>query len=188
MNSSPNRGQIRKDRLLKALDDGDSTIEHVTTMLSFYDQFDEIQKNQEQSIEWQEHNLEHDLRSTKWICDKVKASDVYAQNLYAAMCNREFQKNAVWPILQSKFWSCTWRYAGGIVADMREQGDYLDWYCTGIRGDTLDDESYQAMTEQDQELYVASKSFVSEGHVTDEIQQDLLKLGWLVLEEESAAD
>ena len=48
MNSSPNRGQIRKDRLLKALDEGDSTNEHVTTMLSLHEQFDEIQKNQEQ--------------------------------------------------------------------------------------------------------------------------------------------
>jgi hypothetical protein len=29
-------------------------------------------------------------------------------------------------------WSCSWRYAGGLVADMREQGEnYLDFYCSG---------------------------------------------------------
>mgnify|MGYP003705677079 CR=1 FL=1 len=30
---------------------------------------------------------------TDWILEKVRESDVYAQHLYAAMCNNEFQKN-----------------------------------------------------------------------------------------------
>jgi hypothetical protein len=41
---------------------------------------------------WQKDNMEYDLRSTKWICDKVKSNKTYAQNLYAAMCNMEFVK------------------------------------------------------------------------------------------------
>ena len=51
---------------------------------------------------WQKDNMEYDLRSTKWICDKAKASDNYAQNLYAAMCNMQFIKLDVMPILKNQ--------------------------------------------------------------------------------------
>jgi hypothetical protein len=138
--------------------------------------------------EWQELNLEFDLRKTAWICDKAKANPVYAQHLYAAMCNNEFQKNDVWPILTEKKWSCSWRHAGGIVADMQEKGDYIDWYCSGIR-DTkiLDDDEYQALTKEQQEGYVQGKKFVPESCVTDEIREDLLKLGWIVVDNEPEA-
>jgi len=112
---------------------------------------------------WCENNLEYDLRSTEWICAKSKASDAYAQNIYAALCNQDWQKNEVWPLLKGEHWGCSWRYAGGIVADMREQGDYMDWYCSGIKGnqDTHDDGS------------------VPESHVTEEIQEDFFRLGWI---------
>jgi hypothetical protein len=112
--------------------------------------------------------MEYDLRSTKWICDKAKASKVYAQNLYAAMCNMQFIKLDVMPILKDQRWSCSWRHAGGIVADMREQGDYIDWYCSGINP------SYD---EED-----AIKGYVPEATVTDEIKEDLKKLGWTPVE------
>jgi len=117
---------------------------------------------------WQKDNMEYDLRSTKWICDKAKASDNYAQNLYAAMCNMQFIKLDVMPILKNQRWSCSWRHAGGIIADMREQGDYIDWYCSGINP------SYD---EAD-----AIPGFVPEGVVTDEIKEDLKKLGWIPVE------
>ena len=117
---------------------------------------------------WQKDNLEYDLRSTKWICDKAKASDNYAQNLYAAMCNMQFIKLDVMPILKNQRWSCSWRHAGGIIADMREQGDYIDWYCSGINP------SYD---EAD-----AIPGFVPEGVVTDEIKEDLKRLGWTPVE------
>lgn len=120
--------------------------------------------------EWQKDNLEYDLRSTDWIIKKVKDNDKYAQNLYAAMCNREFTKNELWPLLTEKKWSCSWRHAGGIIADMREQGDYIDWYCSGIRGGASFDDEIE-------------DGFVNEGEVTDEIRQDLLKLGWVVLDD-----
>ena len=121
-------------------------------------------REQEQDPEWAKDNLEHALRSTDWILEKVRASETYAQNLYAALCNNEFQPNDVWPILSDKKWSCSRRYAGGILADMREQGDYLDWYCSGIRDSDDPDNGY-----------------VAESVVTEEIKQDLLKLGWIVL-------
>ena len=138
--------------------------------------------------EWQKDNMEYDLRSTQWIIDKVKSSEVYAQNLYAAMCNNDFTKNDVWPILTEKRWSCSWRHAGGIIADMQEKGDYIDWYCSGIRDSKiLDDDEFRALTKEQQEFYIQSKKFVSESCVTDEIREDLLKLGWIVIDEEPEA-
>ena len=138
--------------------------------------------------EWQKDNMEYDLRSTKWIIDKTKADDVYAQHLYASLCNNDFTKNDVWPILTEKKWSCSWRHAGGIIADMQEKGDYIDWYCSGIRDNKiLDDDEYQALTKEQQESYIQCKKFVPESVVTDEIREDLLKLGWIVVDNEPEA-
>ena len=114
---------------------------------------------------WQKDNMEYDLRSTKWICDKVKNNKTYAQNLYAAMCNMEFVKNDVWPLLKDQRWSASWRSAGGIVADMREEGDYIDWYCSGIQGEPDAD--------------WVDLGHVPEGTVTDQIREDLFRLGWI---------
>jgi hypothetical protein len=137
--------------------------------------------------EWQKDNMEYDLRSTQWIIDKAK-DDAYAQNLYAAMCNNDFTKNDVWPILTEKRWSCSWRHAGGIIADMQGKGDYIDWYCSGIRdAKILDDDEFRALTKEQQESYIQGKKFVPESCVTDEIRQDLLKLGWIVIDEEPEA-
>jgi hypothetical protein len=137
--------------------------------------------------EWQKDNMEYDLRSTQWIIDKVKSSEVYAQNLYAAMCNNDFTKNDVWPILTEKRWSRSWRSAGGIIADMQEKGDYIDWYCSGIRDSKiLDDDEFRALTKEQQEHYIQSKKFVPESCVTDEIREDLLKLGWIVIDDEES--
>jgi len=98
-----------------------------------------------------------------WIIDKVRNNENYAQNLYAALCNNNFTKNDIWPILKEKRWSCSWRYAGGIIARMQKKGDYMDWYCTGI----FDEGHYIEGT-------------VSEGEITKEISDDLFKLGWLI--------
>jgi len=133
--------------------------------------------------EWQKDNMEYDLRSTQWIIDKVKNDEVYAQHLYASMCNNDFTKNDVIPILTEKRWSCSWRHAGGIIADMQEKGDYIDWYCSGIRdAKILDDDEFQALTKEQQEAYIQGKKFVPESCVTDEIREDLLTLGWIVID------
>ena len=127
---------------------------------------------------WQKDNMEYDLRSTKWICDKVKASDNYAQNLYAAMCNMQFIKLEPFPILKDQRWSASWRHAGGIIADMLEKGDYIDWYCSGIgnqeSGFGLD--GYKPTPDHE------DRDYVNEGQVTDEIREDLKKLGWIPVE------
>ena len=112
-----------------------------------------------------DHNLEEDIRACAWMLKKVQDSETYAQNLYAAMCNNVFQRNEVWPRLKDEYWSCSWRSAGGIVAELRGQGDYLDWYCSGIFGAGPAD-SFQG--------------YVDESTVTDEIRQDLFAIGWTV--------
>jgi hypothetical protein len=125
------------------------------------------------------NNMEYDLLTCDWMLEKVRGSDSYAQNLYAAMCNNDFQKRDLWPILKEEIWGCSWRYAGGIIADMREQGDYIDWYCSGIRGPLIDgdvtDENFN------------DRGYVSESYVTDEIRDDLFKLGWLVVDDKTDA-
>ena len=132
---------------------------------------------------WKTDNLEYDLRSTDWILEKVRGNDRYAQNLYAAMCNNDFIKREMWPILKDQRWSCSWRHAGGIIADMQEKGDYIDWYCSGIRDTrTLSESEMSALTEQEQIAYTVGEGYVGEGFVTNEIKDDLYKLGWLVAE------
>ena len=125
--------------------------------------------------EWQKNNMEYDLRSTAWICDKAKSSDSYSQNLYAAICNNDFIKLEVVPILRQDpardFWSASWRSAGGIVADMQEKGDYIDWYCSGIGND----ESGYGLDHR------PGNGYVPEGCITDEIRNDLQRLGWAVV-------
>lgn len=152
LSKSPHRNTFQRDKYIerqteKGLIDDPET----DKMLEWYKLWDQQHRDREQDPKWQNNSLEYDLRSTEWILKKVRESDTYAQHLYAAMCNTDFTKNDVWPILQDDIWCCSWRYAGGIIADMREEGDYIDWYCSG-----------------------------NEGIVTDEIREDLLKLGWLV--------
>lgn len=96
------------------------------------------------------YDLERDLRSSEFIVSKCKKSEVYSQNLYSALCNNEFIK-------KENVWSTSWRHSGGIVANLREQGDYIDWYCSGM-GD--------------------AEGTVEEGLVTLEIEEDLHSLGW----------
>lgn len=101
------------------------------------------------------------IRNDK-ILAKCLNNHVYAQNLYAAMCNNKFYKiNDLGEFLDSEYWSASWRAAGQIVADMRNVGeDYMDFYCSGISSDDA--------------------GMVPEGFVTNEIREDLLEINWVV--------
>ena len=172
MNSSPERNTFQKEQYTEQCKEQGE--EPSQAYIDMWEQSKIDKQAKEANAEWCKNNLEYDLRSTKWICDKAKASEFYAQNLYAAMCNQDWQKNEVWPLLKSETYSCSWRYAGGIVADMVEQGDYIDWYCSGIRGASDLAVDHNATLPGD---------FVSEGHVTDEIRNDLFELGWIPVDQ-----
>ena len=186
ISSSPERHTFQKEGYIKRCEEKGE--EPNLDYIEMYKTWSEQDEANIVDPDWQKDNMEYDLRSTQWIIDKVKGDDVYAQNLYASMCNRDFTKNDVLPILTEKRWSCSWRHAGGIIADMQEKGDYIDWYCSGIRdAKNLDDDEFRVLTKEQQEIYMRNKAYVAEGMVTDEIQKDLLKLGWIVLDDEPEA-
>jgi hypothetical protein len=170
MNRSPDRGSFqRRNR------QGD-------VMRDLMEKWQQEQLALEETSEWRKDNLEYDLRTNGKIIEKCKDL-VYAQHIYAALCNNDFQKNDVYPILTDKRWSCSWRHAGGIVADIREEGDYIDWYCSGIRNIDEEEQSFDDMTEDEKLHFLKIKAYVSESVVTDEVRQDLFEMGWIVIEE-----
>jgi hypothetical protein len=93
--------------------------------------------------------LELDLGASARIRALVR-SDLFAALLYGALCNTQWKHTA-----SGLEWSCSWRFAGGIVADLRGEGDYLDWYCS-----------------------------TGEGLVDEQILAEILALGWELVEAE----
>ena len=119
------------------------------------------------------HSMQTDMMEAEWFRNRVKQSKSYAQNLYAAMCNNEFQKQDTWEVLSDSRWSCSWRAAGGVVATLRDCGeDYMDYYCSGMGG--------FATLDRDPGIYYEENGYVKESEVTAEIREDLLRLGWIV--------
>ena len=120
-------------------------------------------------------DLVEDIYRDDEVLNKIRTRDDYAQNLYAAWCNMQWCPKELWPILRQDpdkdLWSASWRGAGGIIARFRNQGDYMDWYCSGMGGvATYDLEEGDA--------YMAKMKYVPEGTITDEIATDLDRLGW----------
>jgi hypothetical protein len=171
ISKSPDRGVFQEELALNAAINPDISEErrqNARDLLELYNKWRIDAEAQEMDKAWQENNLEYDLRTCEWILQKVRNSDTYAQNLYAALCNVDWMKCEVWNILKDQTWGCSWRHAGGIIADMRVRGDYIDWYCSGI-GDGLGNGDADG-----------TKGYVSEGTVTDEIANDIKQLGWIV--------
>lgn len=83
---------------------------------------------------------------------QVKTDRQLAVEIYCAMCN------VAWRHEDGSRFSCSWRTAGGIVADLRNLGeDYLHFYCSGLSDD---------------------EPPVSEGDVTDRVAAALAERGW----------
>lgn len=180
ISSSPKRNTFQKEKYIERCEK-----EGKEPSQDYLDMFLEEDKRRMSKFDKPEsrvNNLEYDLLTTDWILDKARNDEAYAQNLYAAMCNNEFVKNDVWPRLKDERYSCSWRYAGGIIADMLQEGDYIDWYCSGIRGDAA--EPFKPTDEQRERMKITER-FVGEGYVTDEIRNDLLKLGWITIDDDS---
>mgnify|MGYP006266748891 CR=1 FL=1 len=111
------------------------------------------------------YNLERDIRCADWIITKVRRQEIYAQNLYAALCNNTYIPEDVWGILKNITWDCSWRYAAELIAEIREDDSYIDWYCSGTGFKGID-----------------FTGFVEESYVTPEVEKDFKTIGWLLTE------
>jgi hypothetical protein len=170
VSKSPERHSFQKEGYVKRQEKRGEPVNE-----DYLDWFEKIQEQHDHKFDDPKshvNNMEYDLLTTDWILAKVRESDTYAQNLYAAMCNNDFQKLEVMPILKEEVWHCSWRYAGGIIADMQEKGDYIDWYCSGIGND---DTGYGLDHRR-------ANGYVPEAVVTDEIREDLKQLKWIVVD------
>jgi hypothetical protein len=188
ISKSPERHTFQAENYVKRCEE-----EGTTPNEDYLDLYKSARQQDEENMvdpKWQKDNMEYDLRSTEWILEKTRGDDVYAQNLYAAMCNNEFVKREMWPILKDQRWSCSWRHAGGIVADMRQEGDYIDWYCSGIRNDGYQDDPNDTteLTIEQESFRKKAAAYVPESLVTEEIESDLYRLGWLVVKYDNSKD
>ena len=61
---------------------------------------------------------------------ELVGSEVFAGLLYAALCNTTWRH-----VASDQIWHCSWRSAGALVAGLRGEGCYLDWYCWGHEGE-----------------------------------------------------
>jgi len=172
ISKSPERHSFQREGYVKRMEEKGEPVNE-----DYFDLFEKIIDDHNHKFDDPANcvnNMEYDLVTTDWILEKVRSQDSYAQNLYAAICNNDFIKKEVIPILRQDpdkdYWSASWRSAGGIIADMQQKGDYIDWYCSGIgnegTGYGLD--------------HRRANGYVPEGCVTDEIRNDLQRLGWVV--------
>lgn len=107
--------------------------------------------------------MESVLRTTPWILERIRNNDLYAEKLYAVLCNNKFVRNDIWAKLKNDYWSCNWREAGSMIAEIRNEGDYIDWYCSVIKINSV------------------IRSFDPVSIDTEEIRKDLLALGWATI-------
>ena len=167
ISKSPQRNTFQKEGVIKRAEEAGE--EPNQAYIDMWEQIKIDDANKIHDPAWQRNNMEYDLRSSEWMCDNARSSDTYAQNLYAAICNNDFQKLDVLPILKEETWGCSWRHSGGVIADMLGKGDYIDWYCSGM-GEGLGNGDPDHV-----------KGYVPEGCITDEIRNDLQRLGWAIV-------
>jgi hypothetical protein len=174
ISKSPNRHSFQKEGYVKRQAEKNEPVNE--DYLELFENILNQHNTKFDDLQSRINNMEYDLLTTDWILEKVRTSDSYAQNLYSAICNNEFQKLDVIPILKNETWGASWRYAGGIVADMQQKGDYIDWYCSGSGGLNREYEG-----EETNAQWQSRTGYVPEGCITDEIRTDLQQLGWVVV-------
>jgi hypothetical protein len=68
-----------------------------------------------------------ELTVDRVLGDRIRADGAYAIAMWSALANVE------WHGPEDVSVSYSFRTAGDLVAWVREEGDYLDWYCAGAR-------------------------------------------------------
>jgi len=77
------------------------------------------------------HEFEEDLQTLK---TRVMNEELFDKELYRALCNVQWQK-ATEPTM---IFSCSWVYAGGIVAELKGNAgfmNYIAYYANGGEGE-----------------------------------------------------
>ncbi len=104
MNRSRQRGTFHSQcRIEDAVAEGQDPDkdEDVQRALELERMINEAKAQREADERWKKNNLEYDLRSTEWICDKAKASEAYAQNIY--ITNDEEIEDGDWVLIIDDF-------------------------------------------------------------------------------------
>ena len=93
-------------------------------------------------------DLEKDMAKDATVISYLSDREI-AKEFYAAMCNMRWKKIDELPEderiinklkgIDPSVWSCSWRHAGGIIADIRTANynlseDYMDFYCSSNEG------------------------------------------------------
>lgn len=172
ISKSPQRHTFQKEGYVQRMEEKGEPVNE--DYLDFFEKILDEHNHKFDDPQSRINNMEYDLLTTDWILDKARNSESYAQNIYAALCNMQWCKIDTWPILSEQYWSCSWRYAGGIVADMRQEGDYIDWYCSGMGGLNREYDG-----DETNEQWQKRTGYVPESVVTEEIEQDFRRLGWM---------
>lgn len=82
-------------------------------------------------LELSKHDKSFEKIITNKLGSRMKRSKKFSNNVYACLCNIIWYNSST-----NDIYSCSWRYAGGLVAEIRNIGeDYLDFYCTGGEGE-----------------------------------------------------
>jgi len=63
----------------------------------------------------------------------------FCKDIWAALSNVEWRNKET-----NETYSCSFRYAGGLISDIIGEGNYLDWYCSGEPG-TVTEEIEEAL-------------------------------------------
>lgn len=75
--------------------------------------------------------MEHFKDMLFGLRDRLREDRDFAVDIYRALCNMQWQNKKD----PENIFGCSWRYAGGLVADIRDLGEnYLDFYCSGGEG------------------------------------------------------
>lgn len=88
-------------------------------------------------------DFEHDLGTA--LGARMAGDEEFCKQVWSSLANVDWYNTK-----DHTTYSCSWRYAGGLIADILGEGNYMDWYCCG-----------------------------PDAVVSDEIARAMKKLGWI---------